>query len=79
MELVLNDIKPTLFIIRADNIKSILNNYKIDKNKVIVFDMSSTPNELVDYIANLNDYYILGIGNIVDWGEKFINQLKEYT
>ena len=79
MELVLNDIKPDLFIVRADNIKSILNNYKIDKNKVIIFDMSSTPNELVDCITNLNDYYILGIGNIVDWGEKFINQLKEYT
>ena len=41
--------------------------------------MSSDPSELVDYITNLNDYYILGIGNIVDWGEKFINQLKEYT
>ena len=41
--------------------------------------MSSSPDELVDSIINLNNYYILGIGNIVDWGEKFINQLKEYT
>jgi len=41
--------------------------------------MLSTPSELVDCVTNLNDYYILGIGNIVDWGEKFINQLKEYT
>ena len=79
MELVLSDIKPDLFFIRADNIKSILDNHKIDKNKVIVFNMSSNPDELVDCIVNLNNYYVLGIGNIVDWGEKFINKLKGYT
>ena len=79
MELVLKDIKPDLFIIRADNIKSIINNYKIDKDKIIVFDMLANPKELVDSIINLNDYYVLGIGNIVDWGERFIKELKEYT
>ena len=79
IELVLTDIKPDLFIIRADNIKSILSNHKIDKNRVIIFNMSSSPDELVDSIVDLNNYYILGIGNIVDWGEKFINKLKEYT
>ena len=79
MELVLSDIKPDLFIIRADNVKSILDNHKVDKNKVIVFNMSSNPDELVDCIVNLNNYYVLGIGNIVDWGEKFINKLKGYT
>ena len=79
MELVLKDIKPDLFIIRADDIQSILNNYEIDQNKIIVFDMSSNPEQLVDSIVSLNNYYVLGIGNIVDWGEKFINKLKEYT
>ena len=79
MELVLKDIKPDLFIVRADNIKSIINNYKIDKNKIIVFDMLASPEELVNSIINLNDYYVLGIGNIVDWGEKFIKELKEYA
>ena len=79
MELVLKDIKPDLFIVRADNIKSIINNYKIDKDKIIVFDMLANPKELVDSIINLNDYYVLGIGNIVDWGERFIKELKEYT
>ncbi len=79
MELVLKDIKPDLFIVRADNIKSIINNYEIDKDKIIVFDMLANPKELVDSIINLNDYYVLGIGNIVDWGERFIKELKEYT
>ena len=78
MELVLNDIKPDLFIIRADNVSSILSNYSIDKDKIILFDMSSNPSDLVDCIIDLNDYYILGIGNIVDWGERFIKELKEY-
>ena len=78
MELVLNDIKPDLFIVRADNIKSMLNNYNIDKDKIIVFKMDSSPEEVVNKLISLNDYYILGIGNIVDWGEKFIKKLKEY-
>ncbi len=78
MELVLNDIKPDLFIVRADNVSSILSNYSIDKDKIILFDMSSDPSDLVDCIIDLNDYYILGIGNIVDWGERFIKELKEY-
>ena len=78
MELVLNDIKPDLFIIRADNVSSMLSNYSIDKDKIILFDMSSNPSDLVDCIIDLNDYYILGIGNIVDWGERFIKELKEY-
>ncbi len=78
MELVLKDIKPDLFIVRADNIKSMLNNYNINNDKIIVFKMDSSPEEVVNKLISLNDYYILGIGNIVDWGEKFIKKLKEH-
>ena len=79
IELVLNDINPDLFIIRADNIKSILENHNIDEKKVKVFNMSADPSDLVKEMINLNDYYILGIGNMVDWGERFIGELKEYV
>ena len=37
------------------------------------------PGLVVQKILDLNNYFILGIGNIVDWGEQFINRLKEHV
>ena len=34
VDLVLKDIKPDLFIIRADNVSSILNSYEFDKKRL---------------------------------------------
>tara|TARA_B110000116_G_scaffold254215_1_gene251548 strand:+ start:533 stop:1648 length:1116 start_codon:yes stop_codon:yes gene_type:complete len=79
VELVLNYIKPDLFIIRGDNVNQILTNYNYKESNIKVFDMGSTQEEIVNEIINLNDFYILGIGNIVDWGEKFVDKIKEYA
>ena len=40
--------------------------------------MSSSPETVVNKIVDLDGYYVLGIGNIVGWGENFIDKLKEY-
>ena len=40
--------------------------------------MSSTENEVVDCIVNLNKCLVVGIGNMVGWGDKFLNNLKKY-
>ena len=79
IELVLNYIKPNLFIIRGDNINQILTSYNSEKSIIKIFDMESSQDQIVNEIINLNDFYILGIGNIVDWGEKFVDKIKEYT
>ena len=79
VELVLKHIKPNLFLIRGDNIKSILNNYKSIDTEIEIFDMNSNQEQIVEKIIKLNGYYILGIGNIVDWGEKFVQKIKEYA
>jgi hypothetical protein len=34
--------------------------------------------ELMSAFSNLDEYYILGIGNMVGWGEEFVQHLKEY-
>ena len=41
--------------------------------------MDTEPGLVVQKILDLNNYFILGIGNIVDWGEQFINRLKEHV
>ena len=79
VDLVLKDIKPDLFIIRADNVSSILNSYVFDKKNIVIFNMDTEPGLVVQKILDLNNYFILGIGNIVDWGEQFINRLKEHV
>ena len=79
VSLVLKDIKPDLFIIRADNVAGILDKYDINDKSFRLFDMSATPGQIVDEIIQFDQYYVLGIGNIVGWGEDFVNKIKEYT
>ena len=33
---------------------------------------------MVDYFKSLNNSFIMGIGNIVGWGEEFVANLKRY-
>tara|TARA_B100001559_G_scaffold270887_1_gene239125 strand:- start:121 stop:597 length:477 start_codon:yes stop_codon:yes gene_type:complete len=77
INLVLNKINPDLFIIRADNVDLELskNNNKI---KIKKFPMKSNQNDVINYIVELNQFTIVGIGNIVGWGDEFVNQLKEF-
>ena len=40
--------------------------------------MSATVDDIIQEILQLDQHYILGIGNIVGWGESFMRELKEY-
>ena len=74
---MLNKIKPDLFIIRADNVDLELSKNK-NKIKIKKFPMKSNQNDVINYIVELNQFTIVGIGNIVGWGDEFVNQLKEF-
>ena len=77
INLIHKEIKPDLLIVRGDNINSLLNKYN-NKIKLITFNMSSTEDEVVNCIINLNKYLVVGIGNMVGWGGIFLNKLKKY-
>ena len=77
IDLVLNRINPDLFIIRADNVEAEIAKY-VNKTKIKNFTMKSNQNDVINYILELNQYTIVGIGNIVGWGEDFINKLKKF-
>ena len=79
LELLFNDIKPDFAIVRADNISHQISKYKIDQEKIAMFDMESKQEQIVDRILELDNYFILGIGNMVGWGEEFIEQIKEHS
>ena len=55
-----------------------LNDYKDNNVRTKLFDMNTSENTLVDYITNLENYFVVGIGNMVGWGENFLQKLKEY-
>ena len=46
---------------------------------VYKFPYSITQDKLIKFIDdNLNDFVVLGIGNIVGWGELLMKKMKEY-
>jgi len=77
IDLVLNRINPDLFIIRADNVEAEIAKHG-NKTKIKNFTMKSNQNDVINYILELNQYTVVGIGNIVGWGEDFINNLKKF-
>ena len=78
LDLVLNDIRPDMFIVRADNISNLLSKYNLDNIKLKQFDMTAPPDDIIDEIINLDYFNVLGIGNIVGWGEDFLQKIKVY-
>ena len=78
IDIVYSTIKPELFIVRGDNLTTIINNYKNSNIKLKLFSMSSTQDDVISYLVNLDSYFIMGIGNIVGWGDLFLEKLKEY-
>ena len=46
--------------------------------EVVQFDEDSKPEIIIDEIGNLNQYLVFGIGNIVGWGDKFVQKMKEF-
>jgi len=77
INMVLTKINPDLFLIRADGIDNLISKYN-SSTVVKLLPMKSNQNDIISYLMDLNKYSIIGIGNIVGWGDIFLNKLKEY-
>ena len=80
LDLIYNKIIPDKLIVRGDRLDSIIKKYDFaSKNiEIIRFDENVKPNTIIKVMGGFNDYLILGIGNIVGWGENFVNEMKRY-
>lgn len=76
LNLVLTRINPDLFIIRGNNIQNLISKYN-SKSSIKLFPMKTTPNEVIDNMMKYENYAFIGIGNIVGWGEEFVNKLNK--
>ena len=80
LDLVFKDINSDYLIIRGDNLDSDIA-VRINYNKNLKFSLFKNNDDMkliIDKISELDDYVVVGIGNIVGWGEEFIKQLREY-
>ena len=79
INLVLKEIKPDLFIIKGDNIPTdLVSKIKNEKIKLKIFEGKKSPEVIINYFKTLDKHFIMGIGNIVGWGEELVNNLKRY-
>ncbi len=81
IDLIFNKLKPEVLVLRGENFPSELKKLS-DKNKNITiykFPYSIKQEELIKFMdKTLPGFVVLGIGNIVGWGEILMKQLKEF-
>ena len=80
LDLVFKKIKPNMLIVRGEKLPTQFHNYQKENPKIKTLKL---PNEsdiraISKIFSNLEGYYIIGIGNIVGWGEQFIQDIKKY-
>ncbi len=75
LKLVSENIKPEVLIIRGNRIPVI----KEEKMKIIKFDNSTKPKEVINSLSKLDRYLIFCIGNMVGWGETFVTELRGHS
>ena len=69
-----------MLIVRGENLPSQFHDYKQGNPGVKTHQLPNNVGvkELMSEFSYLEDYFIVGIGNMVGWGEKFVQDLKEY-
>ena len=80
INLIFNKIKPDVLIVRGENLPAQFYNYKKKNRDIKIHQLPNNVSiiELMSEFSKLDEYYILGIGNMVGWGEEFVHHLKEY-
>ena len=80
LDLVFNKIKPAMMIVRGEKLPAQFHNYQKENPGIKTLQLSNRSGimEISQTFATLEGYYIIGIGNMVGWGEQFIQDLKKY-
>ena len=80
LDLVFNKIKPAILIVRGENLPAQFDKYQKENPaiKTLQLPYKSGIMEISQTFATLEGYYIVGIGNMVGWGEQFMQDLKKY-
>tara|TARA_B100000676_G_scaffold75775_1_gene75332 strand:- start:16556 stop:17719 length:1164 start_codon:yes stop_codon:yes gene_type:complete len=81
IDLIFKKLKPEVLVLRGENFPSEIKDLskKNKKIKIYKFPYSIKQSDLIKFFdETLSNYVILGIGNIVGWGEILMKKMKEY-
>ena len=80
LSLIYTQIKPDALIVRGEKLGSKFHDYQQDNShiKSVQLPYKIGIKEMVAEFSKFENYYIVGIGNMVGWGEKFVQDLKKY-
>tara|TARA_B100002052_G_scaffold299110_1_gene335361 strand:+ start:484 stop:1644 length:1161 start_codon:yes stop_codon:yes gene_type:complete len=81
INLIFKELKPNIVVLRGKNFPKELDDLMAENRKIVVhkFPYSIKQKKLIKFMAeNLNESVVLGIGNIVGWGEELMKNMKEY-
>ena len=80
LDLIFNKIKPAMLIVRGEKLPAQFDNYQKENPaiKTLQLPYKSGIMEISQTFATLEGCYIVGIGNMVGWGEQFMQDLKKY-
>jgi poly-gamma-glutamate synthase PgsB/CapB len=80
LSLIYKQIKPERLIIRGKNLPAVFHDYQKENPGIKTHQLPNKVGikEMVSEFSQFENYYIVGIGNMVGWGEKFVHDLKKY-
>jgi len=80
LSLIYTQIKPDSLITRGEKLGTKFHDYQQDNPhiKSVQLPYKIGIKEIVAEFCKFENYYIVGIGNMVGWGEKFVQDLKKY-
>ena len=80
LSIIFTQIKPDVLIVKGENLPANFHDYQQENPAIKTHQLPDKVGikEIVSEFSHLENYYIVGIGNMVGWGERFIQELKEY-
>ena len=80
LSLIYEQIVPNKLIVRGDKLDSLIGKYDFESKgiEVVRFSNSSKSQSIIDFIGGLDNYLVIGVGNIVGWGDGFVQEMKRY-
>ena len=80
LDMIFSKIDIDYLIVRGDNLETEINSRckNIKKIKFSIFQDKDKPQQVINEIFTLDDFLVVGIGNIVGWGENFMRELRSY-
>ena len=80
LDLIFKNMIPDYLIVRGNNLKKDID-FRCKNNTNIKFSLFNNQEQtisIINKISELDNYLVVGIGNMVGWGENFIKELRNY-